>query len=224
MTQFIRIRPGSAASGPQEIDTMRERLESIRGVATVADPSGGLFVVDVEVHASGGHLADDLYNRIFNHEPIELAPLVRLVHLIAESGWELEAWYSNDDADLPTYSDADAAIRDIVVQASSQPPEVYVRLLPCAREVEHKMAATKIDLASELRRLVRPQPSLEDVFASLSDFEKLGGTQAEALEVLEELRAESRDEAEEDCILEMMDIASGWCAARLRVWPDGSPP
>jgi hypothetical protein len=176
--------------------------------------------VDVEVHGSGDHLADDLYNRIFNHEPVELAPLVRLVHLIAESGWELEAWYSDDDADLPTYSDADAAIRDIVVQTSTQPPEVYVRLLPRAREVEHKMVADKIELASELRRLVRPQPSLEDVFVSLSDFKKLGGTQAEALEVLAQLRSESRDdETVEDSILEMMDIASGWCAARFRVWP-----
>jgi hypothetical protein len=220
MTQFIRIRPGSAAGEPQEIDTMRERLESISGVVMVADPSGWLFVVDVEIHASGDHLADDLYNRIFNHEPIELAPLVRLVHLIAESGWELEAWYSDYDADLPTYSDADAAIRDIVVQTSTQPPEVYVRLLPRAREVEHKMAANKTELASELRRLVRPQTSLEDVFASLSDFKKLGGTQAEALEVLEQLRAESRDdETQEDSILEMMDIASGWCNPRFRVWP-----
>lgn len=145
---------------------------------------------------------------------------MRLVHLIAESGWELEAWYSDDDADLPTYSDADAAIRDIVVQTSTQPPEVYVRLLPRAPEVEHKMAANKTELASELRRLVRPQPSLEDVFASLSDFKTLGGTQAEALEVLEQLRAESRDdETQEDCILEMMDIASGWCNPRFRVWP-----
>jgi hypothetical protein len=84
------------------------------------------------------------------------------------------------------------------------------------------MATIKIDLLYNLRKAIRPQPSLEDVFAILSDFKNLGGTQAEALEVLQQLRSESQDEETEDCTLEMMDIAVGWCAARLRVWPEES--
>jgi hypothetical protein len=71
--------------------------------------------------------------------------------------------------------------------------------------------------------MARPQLSWEDVHSILSDFKSLGGTQAEALEVLEQLRSESRDEETEDCILEMMDIASGWCAPRFRVWQEPSP-
>jgi hypothetical protein len=84
------------------------------------------------------------------------------------------------------------------------------------------MASNKIDLLHELRKAIRPQPSLVDVSAILNDFKKLGGTQAEALEVLGQLRSESPDEETEDCILEMMDIAGGWCNARLRVWPEES--
>jgi hypothetical protein len=84
------------------------------------------------------------------------------------------------------------------------------------------MASNKIDLLHNLRKAIRPQPSLVDVSAILNDFKNLGGTQAEALEVLGQLRSESPDEETEDCILEMMDIAAGWCNARLRVWPGES--
>jgi hypothetical protein len=91
------------------------------------------------------------------------------------------------------------------------------------REAEYKMATDKTDLMHNLRKAIRPQPSLVDVSAILKDFKNLGGTQAEALEVLEQLRSEAPDEEIEDCILEMMDIAAGWCNARLRVWEESSP-
>jgi hypothetical protein len=84
------------------------------------------------------------------------------------------------------------------------------------------MTTIELDLMYNLRKAIRPQPSLVDVSAILNDFKNLGGTQAEALEVLGQLRSESPDEETEDCILEMMDIAAGWCAARLRVWPEES--
>jgi hypothetical protein len=84
------------------------------------------------------------------------------------------------------------------------------------------MAANKIDLLHSLRKAARPQSPFEDVFAILNDFKNLGGTQAEALEVLEQLRSESQDEETEDYILDMMDIAAGWCAVKFRVWPEPS--
>jgi hypothetical protein len=84
------------------------------------------------------------------------------------------------------------------------------------------METSKGDLLQTLRMMAKPQPSLEDVFAILSDFKNLGGTQAEALDVLEQLRSESQDEETEDYILDMMDIAAGWCAVKFRVWSEES--
>jgi hypothetical protein len=132
MTQFIRVRPKDAAHDSQDIGQMCSRLESIPGI-TATEEGGEVFVVDANDENSAGGLADDLFNRIVNHEPVEPAPLVMLVRLVAESGWVLEAWYSDEDADLPTFSDPDAAIRELLVQTSAQPPEVYIRLLPRPR-------------------------------------------------------------------------------------------
>jgi hypothetical protein len=131
MTQFIRVRPKDAARDSQDTGQMCSRLESIPGI-TATEEGGEVFVVDANDENSAGGLADELFNRIFNHEPVEAAPLVRLMRLVAENGWVLEAWYSDEDADLPTFSDADAVIRELLVQASAQPPEPYVRLLPPA--------------------------------------------------------------------------------------------
>jgi hypothetical protein len=86
-----------------------------------------------------------------------------------------------------------------------------------------QMATNKTELLHNLQKAIRPQPSLVDVSAILKDFKNLGGTQAEALEVLGQLRSESPDEETEDSILEMMDIAAGWCNARFRVWEESTP-
>ena len=110
MTQFIRVRPADAIIDSQGVGQMRSRLESITGVGTIIEQTGEVFVVDAN-DGSAEPLADDLFNRILHHEPVEPAPLVRLVRLVAEIGLVLEAWYANDDADLPTFYDPDAAIR-----------------------------------------------------------------------------------------------------------------
>jgi hypothetical protein len=80
------------------------------------------------------------------------------------------------------------------------------------------MAATNIDLLQALQTVTHQRSSMEEVVTILSNFKNSGGAQAEALDILEQLRAESPDEATEDYILEMMDIATGFCAPRLRVW------
>jgi hypothetical protein len=131
MTQFIRIRTHDAASDRPNVDEMRRRLESIPEVTSFIDQLGDVFIVDANDGNSAGGLADDIHNRIRHNEPVDSAPLVRLVRLVAESGWLLEAWYSDDD-DLPTFCDPDTAIQEIVEQTSEQPPEVYVRVLPQA--------------------------------------------------------------------------------------------
>jgi hypothetical protein len=83
------------------------------------------------------------------------------------------------------------------------------------------MATSKIELQQTLRKAARSKPPLEHVVTVLSDFKSQGGTRTEALEILEGLRTEFQDDDDsEDYILEMMDIAAGFCAPRFRVWHD----
>ncbi len=48
---------------------------------------------------------------------------------------------------------------------------------------------------------------------------RAGGTQDEALRVLERMRTSATDEREQDAIMDVMDVASGFISPTLRVWP-----
>ena len=50
----------------------------------------------------------------------------------------------------------------------------------------------------------------------LSNFHKYGGEQFHAYELLKELRA--MNVYDEDTILELMDVVSGWCSGERRIW------
>ena len=47
-----------------------------------------------------------------------------------------------------------------------------------------------------------------------------GYTSAQVASALNALRAEAANEAEEDRILEVLDIVTGWCAPQADVWDD----
>lgn len=48
------------------------------------------------------------------------------------------------------------------------------------------------------------------------EFRDLGGEQAGAYRLLESLR--THGDANEEFVLEVMDIVSGWCQPELRIW------
>lgn len=49
-------------------------------------------------------------------------------------------------------------------------------------------------------------------------FRDRGGTNEQASQVLERLREEASTEAEEDRVLDMLDVVVGWCAPHAKVW------
>lgn len=49
-------------------------------------------------------------------------------------------------------------------------------------------------------------------------FKEEGGSQEDALLILEDLRQNVKNQKVEDKILEIMDLVTGWCKADLRVW------
>jgi len=55
------------------------------------------------------------------------------------------------------------------------------------------------------------------MWQALHDFKEGGGEQAEAYSTLEKLRSELGPE-QEDLLLEVMDVVSGFCNAKDRIW------
>ncbi len=45
-----------------------------------------------------------------------------------------------------------------------------------------------------------------------------GGTQDAAVAILEEMRAEARDEAMDDLLCDLLDLSTGFCSEHMRVW------
>ena len=60
--------------------------------------------------------------------------------------------------------------------------------------------------------------SLVEAHSMMCEFRDRGLSQADALRVLGELRASSKNEVVEDRVLDLLDLATGWCSASLRVW------
>jgi hypothetical protein len=79
--------------------------------------------------------------------------------------------------------------------------------------LEAGMSSLAVDIEAAIRR----SASLDDLSAILRAYRQSGGSQAEAQQVLEELRGHL-DEELEDRLLEALDIVVGWCHARFRVW------
>lgn len=52
----------------------------------------------------------------------------------------------------------------------------------------------------------------------LREFKASGGKQSAAYDVLQELRMDQATEEAEDFVLEVMDVASGWCPKGRGIW------
>ena len=76
------------------------------------------------------------------------------------------------------------------------------------------------DLKTDTDKALRTGASLDDLAALLRHHRDEGMTQSEAQSVLENMRA-TLSEADEDRVLEMLDLVTGFCPVHLRVWPSG---
>ncbi len=74
-------------------------------------------------------------------------------------------------------------------------------------------------MKTEIIKGINENQNLLDLRKLLVEFKKKGGNQKEAIQLLEEVRIEFRDdEKKEDKVLELLDFACGWCQKRFLIW------
>jgi hypothetical protein len=80
---------------------------------------------------------------------------------------------------------------------------------------------SRVALRERFERAVRDAldtgTSLDGLTEVVRDFQSRGLSQAEATDSLGGLRA-SLAEGDEDRILELLDVVTGWCSPRMRIW------
>jgi len=72
----------------------------------------------------------------------------------------------------------------------------------------------------ELEEAISARAPLHQIISTLHEYRRLGVTREEVKHALERFRNQTKDEATEDRILEVMDIVSGFCARDKTVWED----
>lgn len=77
--------------------------------------------------------------------------------------------------------------------------------------------ASTADLRSALEVLISSGADLPQLRGALVEFAARGGSRAKAEAVIRGLRAQFTDEVQEDLVLELLDLVTGWCAPELRV-------
>lgn len=75
-------------------------------------------------------------------------------------------------------------------------------------------------LIDELEAMIDPRTPLSPVVATLRKYRGLGISRDEVVDALEAMRGRTTDEAIEDRILEVLDIATGFCSREQDVWGD----
>jgi hypothetical protein len=102
--------------------------------------------------------------------------------------------------------------------ASPTIPANRVGLPSSASGNRAKLGASMSDLfKKDVSDALSKGGSLDEIAAILRRHRDLGLTQQAAYDVLQELR-DHADEQAEDALLEVMDIVSGYCQPRYRVW------
>ncbi len=77
---------------------------------------------------------------------------------------------------------------------------------------------TNINLEQSLKELLEKQKSIEELRMLLVEFKNQGGSQLDALDIIQNVRLNNSSDKVDDCLLELMDFASGYCRIELRVW------
>ena len=78
------------------------------------------------------------------------------------------------------------------------------------------------ELAAAIRELLGRNAPLTEYLPILRQFRDRGLSASAAYAALERMRP-AADEPTEDRILDLLDIASGYCGPGLRVWTPGAP-
>ena len=75
-----------------------------------------------------------------------------------------------------------------------------------------------MNLKQELQLALMQSLPLHEIVTKLQDFKAEGGAQAEALQLLEEIRKTALKDGQEDKLLEAMDYVVGFCSSDKAIW------
>ena len=76
-------------------------------------------------------------------------------------------------------------------------------------------------MKTEITEGIKNHKEFSELRELIVRFKDQGGKQREALQILEEIRQEFKDDEEkEDLVLELLDYVAGWCQPQYRIWED----
>ncbi|MEM7245845.1 MAG: hypothetical protein AAF533_10910 [Acidobacteriota bacterium] len=78
---------------------------------------------------------------------------------------------------------------------------------------------TGAEFEEEVRRALASNAGDEALFGLLKGLHATGASRDVAQAALERVRAELKDEKQEDRVLEMLDVVVGFCSPHQRLWP-----
>ncbi|WP_156176013.1 hypothetical protein [Hymenobacter terrenus] len=73
-------------------------------------------------------------------------------------------------------------------------------------------------LEEALRLQLSADDSLQELVHTIRQYKLIGGSQQDAMHVLEHLRDTISAEEHEDKILDLMDFVTGFCSAHMSIW------
>jgi anthranilate phosphoribosyltransferase len=79
-------------------------------------------------------------------------------------------------------------------------------------------APSEGNVRQELASHIAAGADFMQLHALLAEYKRRGLTAAEIADVLEQLRRQMRSESDEDRVLELLDIAHGFCSPHLTIW------
>ena len=75
-------------------------------------------------------------------------------------------------------------------------------------------------MRSELQTALAAEHPLPALLDQLRAYKDRGASREEVQAILESLRADARDDATEDRILELLDFVTGFCALEKSIWAE----
>jgi hypothetical protein len=77
---------------------------------------------------------------------------------------------------------------------------------------------TNEEFRGQIARALQEHAKLGELQQILRDFAASGGERTIAERIVEELRGSAEDGRQEDLLLELLDIVTGWCDPTKRIW------
>lgn len=75
------------------------------------------------------------------------------------------------------------------------------------------------DLSMLLARKMAEGATFAELHEIIQAFARHGGTKDDAEQIINHMRKQDRPEQEDDLLLDLLDVVTGFCQQKWRVWP-----